>query len=591
MGIPCVLVLFLAAPLSATGFVVRPDPSGVTRSLRIPTEITKVTIKNHKRSALSMTAIPDPMPVLTMPPAPPALKFKWMPLRRSLRLLKVGFGLVTFVPLFLVNLITSLLFMVLKPWMRKIVLKRFAGFMMTYSMTPLIELKFDIGRMLTYVPHLTKSEAKLFTLRTKMRTADELLGEQRLPSDDVFISQIIQRTPAAFYTENMPDKLVTNMTKLDDLVNYPETFYDVNLIEIDKENKEITIHTKSSGPISRRTHGDVVFERAMQHAMVCICYFLPGIGHSWVHFLFPDAVAAVVQNEVPRDSVLYKLLEPHIRYTSRINWEALGVRGPLSIGGSSFVSLAAEASTTAPRGVPPSPLVKKFEPWTPFAMSANEFIRKNSERTTEYYLYSDEFECPPKWFTGPNAELPYIKSIKRYYKVIRDHVEEVLKFEDPHTIEGFIAAVDKASSIDEVGLDLMRFDPIDVVASLIFDAAIVHSTDHYFTYKVFSEARYGIGTLRSPFVRSWFPGKRVPADIIDEEDRIRWYNFAEVFVKFNDNPIWNNSMKTLRYGFRQKELRNAGKDLMNEIAALQDQMKKDSDIFCPMEQLSRSICF
>lgn len=83
-------------------------------------------------------------------------------------------------------------------------------------------------------------------------------------------------------------------------------------------------------------------------------------------------------------------------------------------------------------------------------MSANEFVRKNSERTTEYYLYSDEFECPPKWFTGPNAEIPYIKSIKRYYKVIRDHVEEVLKFENPHTTEGFIAAVDKASIIDKV---------------------------------------------------------------------------------------------------------------------------------------------
>jgi hypothetical protein len=146
-------------------------------------------------------------------------------------------------------------------------------------------------------------------------------------------------------------------------------------------------------------------------------------------------------------------------------------------------------------------------------------------------------------------------------------VEKVLKFEDHHTVEGFIAAVDEASSIDMVGLDLMRFDPINVVASLIFAAAIVHSTDHYCTYKVFCEARYGIATLRSPFVRSWFPGKRVPADIVDEEDRIRWHNFGEVFVRFNDNPILNNSMKTLRYGFFQKELRNAGKDLMNEIAA------------------------
>jgi hypothetical protein len=95
-----------------------------------------------------------------------------------------------------------------------------------------------------------------------------------------------------------------------------------------------------------------------------------------------------------------------------------GVRGPLVIGGSSLVSLAAESVSSAPRGVSPSPLIKKFdEPsWTPFAMSANEFVRKESERITEYYFYSDEFACPPKWFTGANAELPYIKSIQRYYK-------------------------------------------------------------------------------------------------------------------------------------------------------------------------------
>jgi hypothetical protein len=224
-------------------------------------------------------------------------------------------------------------------------------------------------------------------------------------------------------------------------------------------------------------------------------------------------------------------------------------------------------------------------------MSPNEFVRKNAERTTEYYFYSDEFECPPKWLTGANAELPYIKSLERYYEVIRDHVEKVLKFEDRKTIEDFIKAVDKESRFDKVGLNLERFDRIHVITSLIFDTVIVHSTDHYFTYKVFCEARYGIATLRSPLVRSWFPGKRVPADIVDEEDRIRWYNLGDVWVKFHDSPIWSNSMKTLHYGFRQKELRNAGKDLVDEIAALQDKMKKDGDIFCPMEQLSRSICF
>jgi len=124
--------------------------------------------------------------------------------------------------------------------------------------------------------------------------------------------------------------------------------------------------SKPSTPVTRKWDGDEVFERAIQSAINTICYFIPGIAHSWVHFLFPDAVAATVHNDVPRNSVLYKLLEPHIRYTSRINWEALGVRGNLVVGGSALVRLAAEATTSAPRGMVLG-LTKKFEPWAPFA--------------------------------------------------------------------------------------------------------------------------------------------------------------------------------------------------------------------------------
>lgn len=505
-------------------------------------------------------------------------------------------GIVGFVLMFSLNFLVSILFIFLKPSMRKITLRRFAGFMMTYEMTPWVELKFDFARMLTYFPFLLKADDRLFTLRSGMRTADEMIGTPRVPTDDIFISHVILRSPLAFYTTNESSKLVVDLSAIDDVIQYPNTYYELDRIEVQKSSNEISLFMKSSDPtkpatrVSRKSHGDAVFERAMQSAMNTITYFIPGIGHSWVHFLFPDAVAATVHNDVPRRSVLYKLLEPHVRYTSRINWEALGVRGNLIIGGSALVRMAAEASTTSPRGVPAKGLTKKFEPWTPFPITSHEFVRKNSERTTGYY-FSDDFACPPKWLNGPSAEIPYIKSMKRFYPVVREHVARVLEFEDKANLDGFIAAVDDNSRIDNKSLRLDRFDPIDVVATLIFDAMIIHSTDHHFTHKVFAETRYGVATLRHPYTRDWYPGSRVPEDMQDPEDRIRYAAFADIFVKFNDNWLWSNGLKSLRYGFRQRALRTAARDFINEIVAEQDKMQSDGDIFCPIKKLSKSICF
>eukprot|EP00977_Amphora_coffeiformis_P024017 scaffold14974_cov195-Amphora_coffeaeformis.AAC.24 len=543
--------------------------------------------------------IPDPAPILDLPQDAP-MEAKWMPLRWILKTLKVYvLGTITFALLFVVNTIFSILFLFLKPWMRKTVLKRFAGFMMTYSMTPWVEMQFDWGRMLSYVPFLMAADDRLFSLRTHMRTADELVGgPPRLPTDGEFISHVMLRSPLAFYIDNQPRTLEVDLSAMKDIVQYPNTFFQVVKIKVDKKSQEITLFVKTGDsidapvlPVTRRQDGDVVFERALQAAMTTLSYFIPGIGHSWVHFLFPDAVAATVHNHLSRSSTLYKLLEPHVRYTSRINWEALGVRGNLVIGGSALVRMAAEATTTAPRGIPASGLVKKFEPWTPFPVTAEEFVRKNSQRTTAYY-FSDEFACPPGWFQGPSAELPYIKSLKRFYPIIRKHVASVLT--DPDDLKDlldFIAAVDENSRIDGNSLNLFRFDPIDVIATFIFDAAFIHSTDHYFTNRVFAETRFGLGTLRHTFQTPWYPGNRVPEDIQDPEDRVRYKGFADIFIRFNDSHLISNNMKNLKYRFRQPHLRHADRNFVSEILAEQDKMAAEGDIFCPMEKLSRSICF
>lgn len=488
------------------------------------------------------------------------------------------------------NAVTSSIMVFVKFWMNKIVMKRFCGFKMTYSMTPLLEMDFDLFRMTSYVPHIIKATDNLVQYEWKMRSADELLGEMQFPTDDVFVEWLLLRTPMAFYTEDKNGKYTTDMSTLKDLDNFDDTYYDIEKIVVDKATKKITFYSIADGPIT--DSDEAAYNRAKMAAIACITYFVPGVGHSWVHFLFPDAMGAAAFNTLPRKSVLYKLLEPHMRFTNRINWEALGVRGPLVIGGSTLVRMAAEATTAIPRGQNVGMLPWLFEPIAPFSVSAHEFVRKNSERTTEYY-FGEEFSCPPKWFDSPTqGELPYIKSIKRFYPILREHVTKALAFEDKATIDAFIAEVEKISKVDDTScLRLDRFDPIDVITTFIFDGAFIHSTDHYFLHRALFETRYGIASMRIPTDRTWFPGSRVPDDMCDSEDRIRTDGFGNTFVRFNDSNILSNSMKYLKYKFRQPELRNAGPDLIAAIKAEQEKMDADGDIYTPIEKLSRSICF
>jgi hypothetical protein len=84
----------------------------------------------------------------------------------------------------------------------------------------------------------------------------------------------------AFYTSNEPTKLVTDMSHLDDVENFPSTYYDIVKIEIDKVTSQITIFSKENGPITRESCEDIeTWERAKMHALCCISYFIPGIGH------------------------------------------------------------------------------------------------------------------------------------------------------------------------------------------------------------------------------------------------------------------------------------------------------------------------
>lgn len=283
--------LILASLLfgATQGFVAhRAAPTSSTKwasSLTVPQKYAAATPTafHRKASALAASvAIPDPEPYLKYP-SPPQKSFKLMPLRQIWRFLQVYvLSLAFFAVMFTVNSITSILFVFLKFWMRKIKLRRFGGFNTAYSLPPLIELQFDYGRLLSYVPFLTAASDNYFQLKHKMHSADELVGPTVVPSDEQFISQVILRSPMAFYTTNTEKTLITNMTYLNDVDTYEDTYYEVTQIDIDKATSKITIHTKNDGAVTKDSVDAAAWSRAKMHALNCIGYFIPGIGHRCV---------------------------------------------------------------------------------------------------------------------------------------------------------------------------------------------------------------------------------------------------------------------------------------------------------------------
>ena len=279
------LLLAFSLLSSVEGFTPRKNVVGVSVSTNSNAATLRQQQLQKRRAGIFASkavsvAIPDPQPHLIYPD-PPKKPFKLMPLRSIWRFLQVYvLGFVSFVVLFLINTSASLLFVFLKFWLRKIQLRRFAGFVAAYSLPPIVELQFDFGRMLSYLPFLMKATDNLFMFKKRMYSADELVGENVVPTDEQLISQVILRTPMAFYTNNTDSKLIVDLSALDDVDNYANTYYDINKIEIDKATSKITIYSKELGPITKESAKDIdTWNRAKAHALNCIGYFIPGIGH------------------------------------------------------------------------------------------------------------------------------------------------------------------------------------------------------------------------------------------------------------------------------------------------------------------------
>lgn len=374
------------------------------------------------------------------------------------------------------------------------------------------------------------------------------------PSDEHFYRSITN-TGNSFYLRPTDRAGVEhmNMAQLMNVELFPGYFFEVRGLEINHNTKEILIITRHNRRIGK---GDPSYEQAKIHAMTCVSYFNVGIGHSWVHFQLPCVVSALVFNAVPRDSVLYRIMSVHTRFTMRINHQALRIR---------------RTSNNQDKWS------KRLNPFQAFAMTGNTFVENNQARTVDFYKLDGEFSAPPRL----NPELPYHRFVGAYYQAIRQFIEDLGDRLELDLVDQLFTALDQY-----IPASLAAFDRKDLLAAFIWQVSVLHSSDHHTYYKLFRN--YSCPMLRHRLE----DGEPIqPAAMFDPLNVAKFENFTDVFVKFSYEEKFPNNLAHLTYGFTDPDLQAIEGRFCAELKAVEAKLEQEGLALVPLTQMAQSICF
>ena len=118
------------------------------------------------------------------------------------------------------------------------------------------------------------------------------------------------------------------------------------------------------------------------HLQTIMGFMIPATQHNWVHFCLPSAVAVNCEKLLPKTSVLRQLVEPHYRFTERLNHQAL------------FVCHSSDNRNSF--------FDKYLKPWLAFPMTKEVFIEQLSKECQRYYNKRPEEFCPSPFLHDEN---------------------------------------------------------------------------------------------------------------------------------------------------------------------------------------------
>lgn len=149
-------------------------------------------------------------------------------------------------------------------------------------------------------------------------------------------------------------------------------YYDVREVKFTLKEPICIILRGKTVIKSKATEED--WKLAKLHLQIMMSFYTPGMQHNWVHFVLPSAIAVNTPKVLRPDSVLRKLITPHIRFTERINHQAL------------FVCRSSDNKRS---------LADRYlRPWVAFPMTKEVFVENVARECQRYYNKRPEVFCP-----------------------------------------------------------------------------------------------------------------------------------------------------------------------------------------------------
>lgn len=419
------------------------------------------------------------------------------------------------------------------------------------NISALDNLDFNFWRKPTYlVPTLSAM------VKFKVK---KLLDDRRVEIvPDEHLYQWLSATPLSRLVRYEGDYLCLDLAIVRQLQTDADVYYTGPELRIHRHHhQDLKILFADDAHIYTPADGSL-WDLAKLHLQACSAFVMPGRFHGNIHFGLPCVAAASLQVLTKQDA-LYQLLAPHLRFTLRINNEALRVQRAQD----------------------------RSKAYAPFPVSGDTFVSSIAGDVQEQLLIPG-FRCPP--WSLRNAELAFNQFGQAYYDLVYAFVARVYPHLDPASLRTYK---------QQVALFIPGFanaDDIHALATLIWQVSFLHSADHYAmehgmqgdTYLFFS---MHLPTPAQSLIKPDTPRAQLIAMACDAEDKYRSSVFGRTFVPGHKHPLWSNTMDNIRYAFQTPELQTAAAEFQQQLLTKEQELTNQGINICPLAHTFQSICW
>lgn len=297
------------------------------------------------------------------------------------------------------------------------------------------------------------------------------------------------------------------------------------------------------------------WQSIINHLVYQYTIVIPMASHNWVHFAYPDSFAAAVFRKLSRDSVLYKLLYPHTRFTNRINYQAV------------YIQLSTDNTPS---------LKNRLTPWKCFPLYGEDFKQGILENTANHYIdMNHHFNFPESMDT----RIPYFEFLNCYYLAIESFVNQIAPYIDQRDYQTVVGYMEEKLPGFKQG------DLIKSLSLLIWQASVLHTVEHMSYYQLAMD--YGFTDLKSPLPNQF------SLDDLPRYNRFKLRSFLKIFGRFNSNDILDQRISNYKsYQFEPgSTLETIAKHFSEDLKAVDHHLNQKNNAILALDEIVQSVCF